>query len=363
MIIGFEYSDESGYVPNFYTDASCTVSYDPFEDIDSDLALYVKWEIDPREEMYIEAYKLLEEGDYEEAYELFLLLGDYKDAAKQASYFRYMPTGHSVDYVYYGEEGTITYTVTLNEQNLPATVVEEDSDGYKYTSNYVYNEFGLVVRQESYDTDGMKELYEATFDENGNCVSVTITDEDGNVSKFDYVYNNKGQQIKVVTTNMPDHYLSYTVEYDEKGRESKVVYVYEDGNEIEETVYNEAGKILKKSWSKEGDDAYLVYDYSYDEKGRLVEIIFTRVGEPEGFRKVTYNDKDQMLTEHLLYNDGYEYTNIFEYDEHGNAIKTTYSDNEGDEDVTESAYKLVYLPYEYTEDDWLKIFYSTMCWY
>ena len=43
LIIGFEYDDALAYVPEFYTDAACTESYDPYADTDSDLTIYVKW--------------------------------------------------------------------------------------------------------------------------------------------------------------------------------------------------------------------------------------------------------------------------------------------------------------------------------
>ena len=43
LIIGFEYGDDLGYAVEFYTDAACTESYDPFANTDSDLTIYVKW--------------------------------------------------------------------------------------------------------------------------------------------------------------------------------------------------------------------------------------------------------------------------------------------------------------------------------
>ena len=51
---------------------------------------------DPREEKYTKAYELLESGDYEAAYALFVELGDYKDATKEVAFFRYMPVSHSI---------------------------------------------------------------------------------------------------------------------------------------------------------------------------------------------------------------------------------------------------------------------------
>jgi hypothetical protein len=96
----------------------------------------------------------------------------------------------------------------------------------------------------------------------------------------------------------------------------------------------------------------------------LVEILFTEEGEDGGFRRVTFNEKDQMLTEHVFYTFGLEYTNNYEYDEHGNVIKTSYTnpDKTVGDDITESTYKLVYIPFEYTEEEWQAICDATQCW-
>ena len=323
-------------------------------------------EVDPREEKYAEAYELLEKRDYEAAYALFASLGDYKDAAKDAAYFRYMPINHSIEYVSDEENDTITYTVTLDDKNLPATIVEEYGSGLKHTCTFTHNEFGHVTRRECSDTEGTNTLYEATYDAKGNVINETLTDAEGNVSKFDYTYNDKDQLVTVVTTNAPEYYKSYTCTYDAEGREIKAVYEYEDGNTIEETTYNAEGKLLKKTWAEEGEEAYSIYDYCYDEKGRLVEILFTDFGEDGGYRKTAYNDKDQIITENVVYSFGFEYTNNLEYDELGNATKMIYtaSDSEGGEynEVTESTYKLVYLPFDYTEEEWEAICDSTQCW-
>jgi YD repeat-containing protein len=321
---------------------------------------------DSREEKYAKAYELLKGRDYEASYALFVELGDYKNAAKEAAYFRYMPISHCTEYVYDEGSETATYTVTLNEQNLPKTVVEEYNTGSKHTCTFTRNDSGQVTRRECSDTEGAKSLYEASYDERGNLVKETFTDEDGNVSKFEYTYNEKDQLVKIVPTNVPDSYLTCTGTYDAEGRESKFVYEYEDETIIEETTYNESGEISKITWTTDGDEdgARTTYEYSYDEKGRLAEILFTENGEDSGFRRVTFNDKDQMITEHVFYTFGYECTNNFEYDECGNVIRMTYTNPDATigNDVTESEYKLVYIPFEYTEDEWVEICDSTQCW-
>ena len=318
---------------------------------------------DPKEDKYAEAYELLEKRDYEAAYALFVELGDYKDAAKEAAYFRYIPTAHIIECVSDEEQDTINYTVTLNDQNLPIAVVEEYASGSKHTCNITRNELGDVTRRECSNTDGTTTLYVATYDANGNLLNEMITDIDGNTSEFNYIYNEKGQLFKVVTTNAPTYYLSCTYTYDDEGREFEILYVYEDGNITEKNTSDADGKLLKKTWIEEDDDVYSVNDYKYDEKGRLVEILFTEEGEYGGFRKVTYNDKDQLVTEHVYYTFGYEYKNNYEYDEHGNATKTTYTDVvDAYSEITESTYKLVYLPFEFNEKEWVDLCDSTHCW-
>ena len=316
------------------------------------------------EEKYAEAYELLASRNYEAAYALFVELGDYKDAAKEAAYFRYIPTAHRCEYTTSEESDTVTYTVTLNDKNLPGTIVEEYGSGLKHTCTFTHNEFGHVTRRACSDTEGTTTLYVATYDANGKLLSETVTDKDGNVSEFDYTYNEKGELATVVTTNAPDYYLSYTYTYDAQGREICAVSVYEDGFTTEETTYNEAGNILKKTWTESDGSYTTIYDYVYDEKGRLVEILFTENGEDDGYRRVTYNDKDLMLTEHVFYAFGYEYTYNYEYDAHGNATKTIYHNENPDygDDVTVSTYTLVYLPYDYTEEEWIAICDSTQCW-
>jgi YD repeat-containing protein len=352
-----------------YTDAACTQPIPEVPDSNADVTIYIKWEeapVDVNEEKYLMAYEMLEQKNYDAAYALFVELGDYKDAAKEAAYFRYMPSGHYVYYVSEGDEGTVTYTVTLNDKNLPATVVEEYSTGLKHTCSFTYNEFGYVTRRECTDTEGATTLYEATYDAKGNRLSETYTDKEGNVRKHDYTYNEKNQRVTDVSTDASDYYLTYTAtfEYDAEGREIKIVTKYENETIIEEFTYDAEGRILKQTWAEEGCEPYSIYDYYYDEKGRPVEILFTEEGEDGGFRRVTFNDKDQMLTEHVYYAFGYEYTYNYEYDEHGNVIKKIYANPDATigNDITESTYKLVYIPFEFTEQEWVDICDATQCW-
>jgi hypothetical protein len=43
LIVGLEFDDAVASAVEFYTDAACTESYDPYAGTDSDLTIYVKW--------------------------------------------------------------------------------------------------------------------------------------------------------------------------------------------------------------------------------------------------------------------------------------------------------------------------------
>ena len=45
LIAGFQYDEDLESVAEFYTDAACTKSYDPYADTDSDLTIYIKWNL------------------------------------------------------------------------------------------------------------------------------------------------------------------------------------------------------------------------------------------------------------------------------------------------------------------------------
>ena len=43
LIVGFTYGDDFVDQVEFYTDAACTETFDPYTDTESDLTVYVKW--------------------------------------------------------------------------------------------------------------------------------------------------------------------------------------------------------------------------------------------------------------------------------------------------------------------------------
>ncbi|MBO7162312.1 MAG: tyrosine-protein phosphatase [Clostridia bacterium] len=43
LVVGVEYGDDLEYAVELFTDAACTVAYDPFANTDSDLTIYIKW--------------------------------------------------------------------------------------------------------------------------------------------------------------------------------------------------------------------------------------------------------------------------------------------------------------------------------
>jgi ketosteroid isomerase-like protein len=354
---------ESADVFAVYSDAACTEQLLETFAVEGDVTVYVKW-VDPREAMYEEAFALIGEKDYESAYALFVELGDYKDAAQQAAYFRYIPTYHYEYYTLLGEEVIVTYSVTLNEWNLPAVVVETYVSGEINTCTYTYNDFGKVTRRECVDEEGATILYVAEYDENGNLIAETVNNAFDEVSRFEYTYNELGQCVRCdVETENDWYYNYYAITYDEEGREIKIVYAYDDSNAIEEAVYDEEGRILKTvSYSDDSEERSENLHY-YDENGRLIKVVFMFAGEELGYREISYDENGNMIKDRVCYDYGYDHTNEYEYDENGNAIKSTACvTGEEEKDYTLSEYAFVYIPRSFTEKEWDNVEESIFCY-
>ena len=102
-----------------------------------------------------------------------------------------------------------------------------------------------------------------------------------------------------------------------------------EGNEsqIEDYLYNEQGKKLKVSYIYDGKELE-ASEYTYDEKGRLLSEIY-RDTEDEYIHSNEYTYTADGRTEHLYL----RMPGVFD-------------------DTQEITHKLVYIPFDYTEEEW-----------
>lgn len=280
------------------------------------------------EEKYLEAFDLLEQKNYEAAYALFLALGDYKDAAKEASKFHYAPVEYALQRIDEAE-GTTTERITFsyNESNLISQYVLSSESSGSITGICTYNASGKLTEISYLTEDPTPKKYECTYSPNGEIIKETTTLESGYVFSYEYTYDESGAQTKIIFEDA-NGTLSYDCLYHADGRISKIVLKGEDGNELKSE------------------------EYVYDENGRRVRINFSENGGIIGFCEYTYNEKGDMIREHYDYGELFSFTSNYTFDAHGNMIKdhTTFSDHT--ETIREISHKLVYVPFEYSEEDW-----------
>lgn len=316
---------------------------------------------DPTEVKYNDALALLEKGDYTGAYALLTELGDYKDAAKLTARFHYVPT--TVTDKYDEADGQIIEngTHTYNEKNLPATCVYIDGD-YRHTCTYTYNDNCKLTKVHCTDTDGLEEyMEEYEYDANGNLIKYNVF-EDGSTYSYEYTYNDKGYMATMVSvTDEGTRYLfEYT--YDENGNKILTVTTFDGMSVRYESVYDDKGNKTAEYHKDENGNEIAKYVYTYDEKGRNTSETHFVMGEESSHYEYTYDDKDQLIREHFDYGEGDYITYEYTYDDHGNVVKAYRINADNEERTRDVAFKLTYIPYDLTAEEWEEIMDFVLGW-
>ena len=307
--------------------------------------------VDPKETKYTEALDLLDKGNYTGAYALFTELGDYKDAAKMAARFHYAPASMTDKYIDAEGQRIENISFTYNEMNLPVTRVYVSDDGYQHTCTYSYNENHNLTKIFCTDTDGLEECTEYEYDENGYIIK-EIAPYNGIIYTIVYTYNEKGLKATMATTVSDGTSYSCAYTYDENGNEILCVITEGDVILTYETVYDAEGKkIAAYQKDADGNETYNIL-YTYDEKGRTIKETYSSMGEGKGFNEFAYDDNDRLIREHYDFGDGTYVTYEYSYDDHGNTGTGHMKNSDNEEQFREAEYKLVYVPYDLTEEGW-----------
>ena len=282
---------------------------------------------------YDKAIALLEEGDYEGAYELFKALGDYEDSETYLKRFHYVPVNVS--------DKTYSYRITLGDNNLPQKLVIKTSPSH-VTYEYSYDERGNLIK-EIY-TDRLKNVStsEYAYDTKGDMTSAIYTDSKGNsvYNHFICEYNENGKLTKKTHTEDGKGTTSYEYNYDEKGNLVKTVVTYPDKNQsVYDYKYDDNGNVIRESHNYDYKNKYVV-ENTYDEKGDLIKYVYTT---PSGY----------------THTKNYTYT----YNTNGNLIRIKCERRENgalsaDIEETTLQYEFVYIPYDLSAEEVNEIFYK-----
>lgn len=226
-----------------------------------------------KNEKYSRAVSLLASGNYEkyaEAYQLFLELGDHKDATSYLSDFQYL----------------LLKSKFLMENGA--------------TDSYVYDSHGRVVEKRL----GGHQVYKYNYSDDGTYSSEYYVSER---LMYTYFYNDHGDETHVIS-HYGDGEHVYEWKYAEDGM-SKTRKVIKDGQVSQTRVFplDEYGNSLV-------DESWFEYKFAYDEYGQIIRAEKYWNDEFREYTNYTYDEYGNVVslergdTSGFLYKQEYELT-------------------------------------------------------
>jgi len=257
-----------------------------------------------KEKTYTQAKDCLNEGKYQEAYDLFLTIQGYKDVDDHLGRFFYQcgkeVVGDSISSYEYDMRG-----------NLVKSIWTWQDQEFIHENEYQYNEKGYILTQDSffvfeYDKQGFVTKMTGDgewfieYNQNKKPTKVTIFEDDELIFEMLWEYDRNGKILKETEIEYYDGEIDeldisvFSYEYDNQGRIVRETETYQDGG----------------GWS---------YTYEYDSKNNIIKVIQYTNG------KTTPHTQSE-----------------YEYDSNGNRTKCTITDSRGVSVTTYSDYKLYY---------------------
>ena len=262
----------------------------------------VETPVESDEDRYNRALALLNDGQIEEAYDIFLSIKNYADVPTYLSYFVFKADEH-------------TYQ-TFDPQY-----------GTHYIDRYQYDECGRKTITESLDVEkGITDVYFNQYDANGLLTQTgTINDDGTTYGVTTYEYDEKGRPIL-----QKDAGGTISLEYDEQDRIVKRVRAARGQNDTTWYAYDEQGRLIEQIYKPADMNFWDKYTWEYDEYGDVTKCTIQTISLEGDSQTIvdtvihTYANKEYDENGNLtkvVYGDG-SYT-AYEYDEAGNEIKYT----------------------------------------
>ncbi len=310
---------------------------------------------------YAEAEALLDANEPYGAAKAFYEAIGYKDAKQ-----RFDGIASSVYTKVYFRNGSLygQYDRTFDDNGNVIKSVWTGISGYVKIWEIEYNDKREIIKEksESYiinsDRDHKTAYQEYKYDNNHNVIFDFYEDSDGETYLREYSFNDKGDKIKFTAKDKTGETYGYYYEYvyDEKGNITTEIQTSFDGEiyDIDETTYDEDGRILKYTATYRHDQEMLVdtEEYTYDNNGNVIKYVYTSDIETDRVCEYYYNDSgNQIKATCTLENGGKSCTESF-YDDNGNRIKIVETDYVGDVST-----------YEYEYGDGKNVTKQTVTWY
>ena len=288
---------------------------------------------------YENALTLLDAGQYTEAIEAFIELGDYKDCAEQ---IQIAENAHAEEEKAQAEA---VIEAEKNEKYSRAVLLLASGNYEKYAEAYqLFLELGDHKDAASYLSDFQYLLLNSKYlIENGATTSY-VYDSHGRVAEkwlgehqvYKYNYSDDG-------TYSSDYYVSerlmYTYRYNIHGDMTHEISHYADGEHIYEWEYAEDGMSKTRKVIKDSQVSQTRV-FPLDEYGNSL------IDESWFEYKFTYDDYGRIIRSEKYWNDEFrEYTN-YTYDKYGNVVSLERGDASGflDKQEYELTYGYIYCP-------------------
>ena len=256
--------------------------------------------VESDEDRYNRALALLNDGQIEEAYDIFLSIKNYADVSVYLSYFVFKADEH-------------TYQ-TFDPQY-----------GTHYIYRYQYDECGRVLFVDVIDGEtqiGHRGFRE--YDEKGHLIATGSMVGETRTKVTTYEYDEKGRPIL-----QKDAGGTISLEYDEQDRIVKRVRAWWTQNDTTWYAYDEQGRLIEQVYKPDDMRIWDKYTWEYNEYGdvikRTIQSTFGFLDPPDNTDTVVnvyvkeYDENGRLIK--VTYEDG-SYI-AYEYDENGNEIKYT----------------------------------------
>ena len=290
---------------------------------------------DEKETKYVEALKMLTDGNYAGAYEAFKSLGDYLDCQARLEKFVYFPSVVNYDL----SEKSGVMTVTLGENNLPSNIVSDGTIGKK-DGTYTYSATGNLKKQKVI-YNGEELAYAYTHDLNNNMIKAEYSVNGTVTAVYEYSYDPQGNlESELYSENGALNY-DCNYYYDSNGNLIKLEVNTTGVDYVYTYVYDADGyKISERGEATNGN--WYTKEFSYDAEGKLTKERYTE-GDSLYIITYTYDDAGNCIKAERTYEDGSVDVITKEYDANGNAIKEISTSADGSVETVETQYVLTYL--------------------
>ena len=344
------------------------------------------------EDYYSAAQRLIQQGNYTDAYYNLLKCQKYKDSKELLEGFtvQYQSTSHLL--TYYDVAGNVekitksTDRRTYDKNGNPTSVVKYDENGAllsELTWDNIYDDDNHLIKQTKYGADGNPEfLYTYSYSRNGNLTEEIRYDgkenktyevryDDGGTKIYEVTYypviyanaiqtDSKGNKTEILLaveggsmqdaytcTRSENGYIGEKVQYDKNGNiTDRNAYRYDNsGNLLEEIrydnnneitgrhaySYDNSGNLLEEIRYDNNDEITGRYTYSYDNSGNLLEEIhYGRSNKIAKSRTYSYDNNGNRIMRVVYDGNGVQtWKEVYEYDSEGNEIFSTDYDESG----------------------------------